>query len=141
MWKTFLFQAIQFSQTVQFSISIPLVLFSPQIGPYQVLQLRARVDVGAMAMKSGSVFPKPPAFLKPHHQIVLCHIQDTHWGGVLPLCRGAVQPHLQCKLNLNKTLTLYAIWTESIFYGHLTRKISIFRMKLQMYIKSWFSFH
>ena len=28
-----------------------LVLFNPQIGPYQVLPLRARVDLGAMAMK------------------------------------------------------------------------------------------
>ena len=27
--KTFLFQAIQFSQTIQFSISMPLVLFNP----------------------------------------------------------------------------------------------------------------
>ena len=29
MSKTFLFQAIQFSQTIQFSISMPLVLFNP----------------------------------------------------------------------------------------------------------------
>ena len=27
--KTFLFQAIQFNQTIQFSISMPLVLFNP----------------------------------------------------------------------------------------------------------------
>ena len=33
MSKTFLFQAIHFSQTVQFSINMHLVLFNPLIGP------------------------------------------------------------------------------------------------------------
>ena len=40
------------------------------IGPYQVLPLRAREDLGAMAMKGYSAFPKVPALLEPHHQIV-----------------------------------------------------------------------
>ena len=44
-----------------------------------------------MLMKGYSAFPKAPALLEPHHQIVLCYIQDTRLGGgVLPLCRGAV---------------------------------------------------
>ena len=47
-----------------------LVLFDPYIGPYQVLPLRARVDLGAMATKEYSAFPKAPALLEPHHQIV-----------------------------------------------------------------------
>ena len=34
-----------------------------------------------MAMKGCSTFPKAPALLEPHHQIVSCYIQDTHWGG------------------------------------------------------------
>ena len=72
--KNFLFQAIQFNQTIQFSISMLLVLFNPQIGPYQVLPRRARVDLGVMAMKGYSVFPKAPALLGPHHQIVQCHM-------------------------------------------------------------------
>ena len=89
--KTFLFQAIQFSQTIQFSIRMPLVLFNLSIGPYQVLPFRARVNLGAMAMKGCSAFPKAAASLEPHHQIVWNHIQDTLWdGGVLPLCRTAV---------------------------------------------------
>ena len=29
-----------------------------------------------MAMKGCSTFPKPPALLESHHQIVLCHIQN-----------------------------------------------------------------
>ena len=32
-----------------------------------------------MAIKEYSTFAKVPG-LKPHHQMVLCHIQDTHWG-------------------------------------------------------------
>ena len=65
MWKTFIFQAIQFSQTVliqtiQFSINMQIVLFNPLIGPYQVLPFRARVDLGAMAKKGCSAFPKAP---------------------------------------------------------------------------------
>ena len=63
---------------------MPLVLFNPEIGPYQVLSRRASVDLGAMAMKGCSVFPKAPALLGPHHQIVYCHIQDTRWGGLAP---------------------------------------------------------
>ena len=51
------------------------VLFDPKIGSYQVLQLVARVDPGAMAMKRFSTFPKAPALLQPHYQIVLCHIR------------------------------------------------------------------
>ena len=37
---------------------------------YQVLPLQTRVDQGAMAMKGYSAFPKAPALLEPHHQIV-----------------------------------------------------------------------
>ena len=57
------------------------------MGPYQVLHLRARVDLGAMAMKGYSAFPKVPALLKPHHRIVSYHLQDIHWGSITPLQR------------------------------------------------------
>ena len=33
-----------------------------------------------MVMKGYSTFPKTPALLKTHHQIVCYHIQDTCWG-------------------------------------------------------------
>ena len=66
---------------------MPLVQFNPLIGPYQVLPRRNRVDLGAMTIKGYSAFPKTPALLEPHHQIAYCH---TLFGGVLPLCRGAV---------------------------------------------------
>ena len=35
-------------------------------------------------MKGYFAFPKAPALLEPHHQIVYCHIQDTRWGGSYP---------------------------------------------------------
>ena len=35
-----------------------------------MLPVRARVDLGAMAMKGYSAFPKVPALLGPHHQIL-----------------------------------------------------------------------
>ena len=49
---------------------MPLVLVYLYIGPYQVLLFRARVDLGVMAMKGCSAFPKAPASLEPHHEIV-----------------------------------------------------------------------
>ena len=55
---------------IQFSISMQLALFNPLIGPYQVLPFQAKKDQGAMAMKGWSTFPKAPASLEPHHQIV-----------------------------------------------------------------------
>ena len=68
--KTFLFQAIQYNQTIQFNISMPLVLYNPQIGPYQVPPRRARVDLGVMAIKGCSAFPKAHALQEPHYQTV-----------------------------------------------------------------------
>ena len=65
---TVLFQAIQFRISIQFACQT--VLFDPLIGPYQVLIFWTTVDVGAMTMKGNSTFPKAPALLKRHHQIV-----------------------------------------------------------------------
>ena len=45
--------------------------------------LQDRVNLGTMVMKEYSVFPKAPALLESHHQIVECHIQDTRWWEVL----------------------------------------------------------
>ena len=67
--------AIQFSQTVliqtiQFSISMQLRGYLWVKQNYPVLPFRARVDLGAMAMKGCSAFPKAPASLESHYQIV-----------------------------------------------------------------------
>ena len=42
----------------------------PRFSSYQVRPLRARVDLGAMAMKGYFALLKAPALLEPHHQIV-----------------------------------------------------------------------
>ena len=69
--KTVLFQTIQFSISHLFvlNLNIKEFLLNPLIGPYQVLPLRTRVDLRAMAMKRYSTFPKDSR-LEPHHQIV-----------------------------------------------------------------------
>ena len=49
-----------------------------------MLPLWARVDQGVMEIKGYSKFPKVPALLEPHPQIILCLIQDTCWWGFYP---------------------------------------------------------
>ena len=83
--RTVLFQTIQFSITTQFKCQT--VLFNPSIGPYQVILLWARVELGAMAMMGYSAFHNTPTFLEPHHQIFSCHIQDTRWSSLTSLQR------------------------------------------------------
>ena len=53
------------------------------------LSHRFRVELGVMAMKEYSAFPKAPG-QKPHHQMVLYHNQDIRWGVILSLSKEAV---------------------------------------------------
>ena len=85
--KTFPFQAIQFSQTVliqriQFSISMQLVLFNPKKRPYQVLPFRARVDLGAMAMKGCFLQSSSITGASPSYRLV--SYPGLSWGGSYP---------------------------------------------------------
>ena len=41
-------------------------------------RLRAGIDLGAIAVKRNSAFPKAPALLETHYQIVQYHILATH---------------------------------------------------------------
>ena len=54
---------------IQFLLECQMDLFDLLIGPYQVLPPRFRVNLGAMAMKVFSAFPKATALQEPHHQI------------------------------------------------------------------------
>ena len=45
------------------------------------------MDLGIIALKGCSAFLKAPLSLEPHHQIDLCHIQDTYWRSLTPLQR------------------------------------------------------
>ena len=65
--KTTVFLTIQFSISTQ--LNYQTVLFDPKIGPYQVITLQTRVDIGVMAVKRFSVIPKASTSLKPHIQI------------------------------------------------------------------------
>ena len=49
-----------------------------------MLPRRDRVDLGAIAIKGYSVFPKAPALLEPHHQIVKYHIMTLVGVGDYP---------------------------------------------------------
>ena len=64
--------------------------FTHRKDPIRCYLSKVRLDLVAIAMKAYSAFPKAPALLEHHHQIVLCHIQDTGWERVLPHCRDAV---------------------------------------------------
>ena len=78
------FQTNEFSRSTQFSSIWPMDRTLPGA------TTPGRVDLGSMAMKDYSTFPKTPALLDSHHQIVACYIQDTCcWEGV-PIWRGAV---------------------------------------------------
>ena len=75
---------------------MPLVLFNPYIGLYQVLPRRSRVDLEAMAMKECSAFPKAPALLELHHPIQLfTFISRTLTGGGLTPMQRCSQCILQ----------------------------------------------
>ena len=64
------------------------------MGPYQVLPLPASMDLGKMAMKGYSTFPRVQR-LKPHHQTQFRVISKVRGGQVLPLCRYAPSIILQ----------------------------------------------
>ena len=50
------------------------------MGPYLVLPLRVREDLGVMSINGYSIFPRAPGH-EPHHRT--CHILDTFiWGGL-----------------------------------------------------------
>ena len=81
--QTVLFQTIQFNPSTLFSCIWPIVRI------LLCATIRARVDLGAMAMKGYSAFPKAPALLELYDQMQFCIIYRTlvGWGVLLPLQR------------------------------------------------------
>ena len=74
------------------------------------------MDLEAMAMKGYSAFPKAPALLKPHHQIVLSHITHTRKGSLTSLqrcSRGILQP----QPNEPNDFELQHIWSLNVDIG------------------------
>ena len=53
------------------------------------------MDLGAVVINGYSAFTKAPVLLEPHYQIVLYHMQDTHYGSFTPrqrCIRSILQP-------------------------------------------------
>ena len=99
--KTVLFQTIQFSISTHFS-SIWSI--------YRTLSCATtpdRVDLRAMAIKGYSAFPKVPALLEPHNQIVWCHYKDNRW-------RWGSYPSAEIQHSTAPTdWTIFVIWSIS----------------------------
>ena len=118
------------TKTIPFSISTQLkcqtVLFDSWIGPFQVLLLQAKMDLGTMAMKGYAAFSKAPALLSvvsghslgegpPHLQRNgRCILQPQQSGQ--KLCERS---QYQCSASVASKLSrLYEAWFSLIwFYG------------------------
>ena len=80
-----------------------------------MLPLWVWVNWGAIAMKGYSAFPKAPALLKPHHQIVECYIQDSRWGSLTPLqrCSQRILQPQSAGQKISWRKQMWQIWSES----------------------------
>ena len=93
MSKTFLFQAIQFSQTVQFSVSMPLVLFNPQIGHFSGATTPGQS--GPWRNGNNVVFRIPQSPSINGTSVSDCLVSypgHSLGGGLIPLCILQPQP-------------------------------------------------
>ena len=88
-----LFQIIQFRISTHFKCQT--VLFDLLIGSYQMLPLRHRLNLGAIAIKRYFSFLKEPALQEPHHQIVLSHNRTLGWRSLAQLqrCSRCIPQH------------------------------------------------
>ena len=77
--------------------------------------LRVKVDLGVMARKGYSTFPKAPGLLEPHHQIALSHILDTRvWAWILTSLQRSSRCILQPQPIGNRTrVTCVCVWGGS----------------------------
>ena len=100
-----------------------------------MLPFQAKVDLGAMAKKGYSAFPKFTALLRSHHHIVLCHTQETHF---LPLCREAVGVFYFDKVPKRNFYVRYVNDTFQSFAFHnrankLFQRLNYFRPSVRPY--------
>ena len=69
-----------------------------------------------MAIKGYSAFPKAPALLEPHHQIILCYIQDTRLRGSYPSAE-MLSVYTAAPTNLRyQCITITNVVMNRIFY-------------------------
>ena len=69
------------------------------------VRVKVRVDLGVIAMKEYSTFPKAPR-LEPHHQMVYFYIQDTY-GKSLTLLQRYSKCILQSQPTQLKSIKKY----------------------------------
>ena len=74
------------------------------MGPPQVLLFRVRVDLGVMAMKVHSIYPRSPE-LETHHQMKFSVTPD--FSGSYPSARDAV--YIQSLLDRDHWRTFYSL--------------------------------
>ena len=79
------------------------------MGSYQVFSLRVKVDLGGIAMKGYSTFPKTPR-LELYDQIVECHIQDIRSDE-----RSYLSAQIQAVYSKNT-----AAWSVNTMFQHTT---------------------
>ena len=83
--QTVLFLKIQFNVIHWFTqFKSQIVVFDPLIGPYKLLPLWVRVDLGTTAMKEYSTFSKVPG-LEPHYQMIYSEHFLSGGGDLTPL--------------------------------------------------------
>ena len=80
-----------------------------------MLPPRASVDLGVMAIKGCSAFPKAPALQEPNHKIVQCYIQDTRCG----------ESYLTAEMQ-SVYSTAPADWAKSRVYACISLSLSIY---------------
>ena len=101
------------------------LLFDPFIGPYQVLLHWGRVDLGVMAMKGYSTFPKSPR-LASQSEGLMSYARHS-WEGFLLVYRDAVgvfyrtPSRLGCGIAANVLVCDIVVWKFEIllhYYVH-----------------------
>ena len=95
-----------------------------------MLPLRARMNMRVMAMKGTLYSPK----VQHHHQIVLCHIQNTCKGGFnpLPRCSHSIMQPQPNGPTVKWFQVLLCNISKSIFkYSYLIQNLSFFCTKLK----------
>ena len=90
MSKTFLFQAIQFTQTIPFSISMPLVLFNPLIRPLSSATTPGQSGPGRNGNEEVLRISQSSNIAGTSPSDCLISYPGYSLVGVLPLCREAV---------------------------------------------------
>ena len=85
-------------------------------------------------MKGYSTFPRAPG-MKPHHHIDKCHIQDTHWGGVLPTSAEMQSVYSTTPANCTGVTNRKMPYIEPQKHTHNVTACMLFETKMSLPVK------